>query len=76
MICGITRHIEGHGCLPGVRRIVGAVEERVGIAIAERVHAVEQVLSPQAPEVAMVEDRVDHRRRVARLDAANVGLSD
>ena len=57
----------------GAQRILGAVDERVRVAVAERVHAVEQVLGPQVPEVAMVEDRVDHRRRVARLDATDVG---
>ncbi len=53
----------------------GAVEERVRVAVAERVHAVEHVLGPHVPEVAVVEDRVDHRGRVARLDAAHVAAT-
>ncbi len=48
----------------------------VGIALAEVIDAVEDVLGAPVPELAMVEDRVDHRWSVARLDPAGVQPPD
>ena len=44
----------------------------VGIALAEMIDAVEDVLGAPVPELAVVEHGVDHRRGVARLDPAGV----
>src|SRR5438270_11744367 len=45
---------------------------RTGIAGAKRIHAVKGVLRASIPEIAVVEHRIDYRRRVARRGAAHV----
>src|SRR6476661_2259026 len=45
---------------------------RAGITGAKRIHAVEGALRTTVPEIAVVEDRIDDRRRVARRGPANV----
>ena len=59
----------------GSLRIVGAEDPGVRDRAAEVVDAVEDVLGAAIPELAVVEHGVDHRRRVARLDAAGVRRS-
>src|SRR5438270_12309052 len=39
---------------------------RTGIAGAERIHAIKGVLRASMPGIAVVEHRIDYRRRVAR----------
>ncbi len=45
---------------------------RVIVPAAERIDAVEDEVGAAVPEVAQVEDRVDHGRRVPRLDAPDL----
>src|SRR5712691_10020007 len=45
---------------------------RVRITGAKRIHAVEGTLRAAVPEIAVVEHRIDHWRRVARSRTANV----
>ena len=59
-----------------ISRIVGAKELGIGIALAEVIDAVKNVLGAPVPELAMIEYRVDHRWSVARLDPAGVCRAD
>jgi hypothetical protein len=52
--------------------VVGAVDERIGIVVAEAVHAVEDVRRAPVPELAVVEDGVDHGGRVPPHHLADV----
>ncbi len=70
---GKARVVDEHAGHQRLGSLVGAVDEGVRIAVAEGIDAVEEVLGPQVPEVPVVEDRVDHRGRVARLHATHVG---
>ena len=55
-----------------ISRIVGAKEPGIWIALAEVIDAVKDVLGAPVPELAMIEDSVDIRWSVARLDPAGV----
>src|SRR5436853_309929 len=46
------------------------------IEVAERADTVEDVIRTPVPEVVEVEYRIDHARRVARLDSSGVDLMD
>jgi hypothetical protein len=61
----------GHGAA-----LAGHVNPCIGIAIAERRETVEHVVRPAIPEIAHVERRVDHRRRVTPGAAAHVDAAD
>src|SRR4029453_11092712 len=52
--------------------IGGAKKPGIGIALAEVIDAVKNVLGAPVPKLAMIEDRVDRRWSVARLDPAGV----
>src|SRR6185295_17038698 len=55
---------------------VGPEDLRVLVTLTERVDAVERGLGATVPELTVVEDGVDHRRRVARLSATRVDAVD
>jgi len=55
-----------------ISRIVGTEDLGIGIALAEVIDAVKNVLGTPVPELAMIEDSVDCRWSVARLDPAGV----
>jgi hypothetical protein len=64
---------------PYFDRVLGVVSAKdlcVWIALAQVVDSVEHVLGAAVPELAVVEHRIDHRWRVARLDAAGVRQAD
>jgi hypothetical protein len=69
---GQARVLEAHANGRRDVRIVGAEHARVGVGVAEAVHAVEDVRRAAVPEVAVVEHRVDDARRVARCHLAQV----
>src|SRR5438270_1567736 len=51
---------------------IHAEQFRMRITRAEGIHAIESVLSPAIPEVAIVENSIDDRRRIARRTAPDV----
>ncbi|MND73406.1 hypothetical protein D3C80_649800 [compost metagenome] len=70
--------VEGQADLGCDRRLVGRGDEDAGIrvAVAEGRETVEHEIGPAVPEVAQVEHRVDHRRRVAPGTAPHVDATD
>src|SRR6478672_12007914 len=59
-----------------ISRIVGTEDLGIGIALAEVIDAVKNVLGAPIPELAMIEDSVDCRWSVARLDPTGVCRAD
>jgi hypothetical protein len=73
---GETRVLKLDTHLDGLSWVVGAKEPGVGIALSERINPVEDVFGAPIPELAMVKDRVDHRRGVARLHPSRLHGAD